>query len=63
MQRASLEALIEEARRFCVGFEELSRLEELVKSAEVCGLLPGPGGFDCFVVEEVVWVSTVLRWW
>ncbi|KAG0563907.1 hypothetical protein KC19_8G068600 [Ceratodon purpureus] len=34
VQRASLEALIEEARRFCVGFEELSRLEELVKSAE-----------------------------
>lgn len=35
MQRASLEALIGVAKTFPVDFEELSRLQELLKSAEV----------------------------
>ena len=50
-QRASLEALIREARMFPVQFEELSRLQELVGSAEVLSwLLFHVGVVGCWCV-------------
>lgn len=62
VQRASLEALIKEAKMSPVDFEELSRLQELVKSAEVLIVPLRLCGFHGFLVGALVRGCRSL-WW